>query len=123
MYIRISDNEEITKPSELIHYIKEWNLTSYTGYDETQPRAMIESTKQPFRILMISYDDIWDCKKTEQRIKPYMTKFTPRKYGFNSSTSIAISYSAKQELKKLKNDGDSFDFIIWKLLLRYYDKL
>lgn len=122
------DNGEeiaVSNIDELITYIKKLNLTEYDGYDEySYIKAQLGSTKSPYYVMSISYTNELDCRKTEYAIRRYVTSFKPRNYSeYPEYTSIALSHSLKNRLKKLKRGSESYESVIWYLLLEYYDKI
>lgn len=118
------NNYEITNIKELIDFIQTTNTNEYYGQDNlTQPYAYMYPSTAPFNSIKIKYDDIIDCKKTESLLKPHCARFSPRKYDLISRQSISCTYGLKQELNKLKKPGQSYEMVIWDLILEHYDVL
>ena len=107
----------ITNIHELIEKIPKLKTNMYYGYNLTQPYAWIFSMQNRPISIRIEYDNLIDCKKTEMMLKPVCTTFSPRRYNPSPSTSIGVSKDCKQELKKIKQDHESFEDVIWRLLL------
>ena len=119
-----SQENTITDIDELVDTVQLLQTEIYHGYDEhTQPYSWLWATQNKNVRIRIQYDDIYDCKKTELALKPICTKFSPRKYVFNSMKSIGLSEGCKRELGKLKENYESYEMVIWKLLLEHYGKI
>ena len=108
-------------------YLTEENMellrtTIYYGYDETQPYAWLWAKKHDARI-KIAYDDVFDCKQTELAIRPFCSKFSQRKTSFTPLSSIGVSEDCKQELNNMKSPYESYEMVIWRLLLEHYGKI
>jgi len=109
----ITDIEKLTETIQQIH------LNMYKGHNLTQPYAWIFPMQNKSISVRIEYDDLIDCKKTEMMLKPLCTTFSPRKYNPLPSTSIGVSRDCKDELNKIKLPYESFEDVIWRLLLTY----
>lgn len=107
----------ITDIQKLTETIQQLNLNMYKGHNRTQPYAGIFPMQNKSISARIEYDDLIDCKKTEMMLKPVCTTFSPRRYNPSPSTSIGVSMDCKDELKKIKQDHESFEDVIWRLLL------
>ena len=108
--------------NDIIKRIKEEDLNVYRGGYEGQNYAEISSSKKVIKTeIVISYESIWECKKVEDVLRQYCTDFYPRKFG--KTKSIGTSKALQTELQKLKKDTESFETVIWRLLLEHYDML
>ena len=106
---------------ELTDTIQILNLNTYEGFQNDSPEeAQMFSTKNPLCVIRIHYENMLDCKNTERIIRPYLSKFHPRKYSSDNKTSIIISSECKTELAKIKQRKESYEMVIWKLLLEHY---
>lgn len=115
------NNYEITDIDELIYYIGTLELDQYYGHDEfSKIDARIFTQKKPGKPIIVKYDDVLDCKKTEVLLKPYFSKFTPRKYS-PGTTSIGLSDECKRELDNIKKGKESYEMVIWKLIMEHYE--
>lgn len=124
MIMKFNNQKEKTEINlkELDENIWLFQLNEYKGYTDNEP-AIIKSTKRQYPTIEITYEDIWDCRKNEQILREKFTKFSPKKFASEKLTSIAVSYSAKEELKKLKKGSESLESVIWRLLLEHYDRI
>lgn len=117
-----NNNYETTNLEELIDLVQTLQCNAYQGFDDlTQPEAIVYPTKSSKAIIHIEYDDVLDCKRTERALKSVCSKFFPRKYGSWRLQSVGLSVGCKQELDKLKKDKQSYEQVIWGLILEHYD--
>ena len=116
------ENYDVNNIDELITTMGLLETTIYYGYDKTQPYAWLWAKKHDARI-KIAYDDVFDCKQTELAIRPFCSKFSQRKTSFTPLSSIGVSEDCKQELNNMKSPYESYEMVIWRLLLEHYGKI
>lgn len=117
--LAIIEDKKTNDIQDVIKYAEENRLNVYNGYDENSS-AFIYSFKDHLKAIKIIYDDIYDCKKTELILKQVCPKFYPRRYIMHKwKKSITISQDCKSELDELQKGTESYEMIIWRLLLHY----
>lgn len=110
----------VTDINELKTYLVENKLNVYNGYD-LQSSAYIYSFKDHYNSVKIVYDDLYDCKKTEIELKAVCSKFYPRKFRIKQRRGITVSQETRDELDKLQEGTQSYDMIIWRLILEHHE--
>jgi len=115
-------NHEITTIPELIECVQTNNCNEYYGFNNlSYPEAYIYSSKAPYFGIKIKYDDIIDCKRTESALRPHCIKFSQRLYNGIKRSSVTTSKGLKEELDNLKKPYQSYEQVIWDLVVFYYD--
>ena len=109
---------EITSIDELINFAKTSILDHYKGFNEIEKSMMYSSVNHDI-VICIDFENIYECRLFESKIRKYCIGFSPKKYIRSTPTSIGVTESLKQELKKLKEENESYEMVIWKLLLDY----
>lgn len=118
----IIENKQITNIQEVINYAKKNNLNVYNGYDENSS-AFIYSFKNHKNAIKIMYEDLYDCKKTELILKQVCPKFYPKEFKIAARRTISLSQKCKSELDAIQEGTESYEMIIWKLLLHYHGEI
>ena len=113
-------NYEINSVDELVRFAEANILDNYHGLYEVE-KAVMYSSINPEIIIHIDFDNVYECKLFESKIRKNCRNFSPKKYGISRNSTLGISETLKQELIKLKHDKESFEIVIWRLLLNYYN--
>ncbi len=111
-----------TNIDELKQYLVENKLNVYQGYD-LNSSAFVFSFTDYQKSVKITYDNLYDCKKTELELKKVCSKFYPKKFKVKKRKSINISQETKSELDNLREGTQSYEMIIWKLILEHYGEI
>lgn len=121
MIAKINETTRITSIEELINYAKSNYLNSYSGFTDSTDNARLNSSTKHHEEVIIYYDSILDCKKTEVALKNICTTFKPKRYG--KFEQIKATKGLKEVINDLKRDNESFEFVIWRLIFEHYDNL
>lgn len=116
-------NYELIDRTEIIEMLKNTKPNSYFGHDDNSLEAWLLPNNDHSKLIKIKYENLFDCKKTERLLKPECTRFKPRQFTNKQQTTIACTNDLKRELNKLKQGSQSYEMIIWDLILEHYDEI
>ena len=89
-------------------------MTYYNGFNEDVEYAIMKSHDSS---MMIKFDNLLECKRFESKIRDQCTKFISRKYKPYGNSTILISNSLKKALAELKEGKDSYEILLWKIIM------
>lgn len=108
----------ITDPQELINFAEMGEITYYNGYNEDTEFAVMKSSLNPEISITIIFENKKECKLFESKIKKQCKKFIPKKYRPYGKSTVIMSNELKEILTTLKHGNESYEMVIWKLLLK-----
>lgn len=116
----VLENEKVIKRTsnkdDILKLIVEHDLNEYRG-NYKDLASEISSTKRTIPIkIIVSYETIIECRIFEQELRKRCTKFSPKKYRKNAT--LAVHGDLKSELDKLCIGTESYESIIWRLVLK-----
>lgn len=110
-------NTKFKNMEELLEFAKHNNLTYYNGFNEDTEFAIFKST--PITTVTIKFDNIWECKLFESKIRNQCLKFIPRKYKPYGNSTILVSNELKNKLRDLKKEQEeSYEMVLWRLIIK-----
>lgn len=110
----------ITSMEELLNLCTISIINSYKGRTKDSS-AILTSLANPKVIIMVDFDNIMECKLFESKIRNQCTQFSPKKFDDVPDSTIAVSNMLKNQLNKLKEPKESYEMIIWRLILEHYN--
>jgi len=108
---------------EMINIIQKEGYNCYKGGDLLEYRTILynNDSENILPYIQIIYDDMIECKMFEMEIRPtfYYVKSMKWDKGSSKPKQIRMSYDCKSRLEEMKFDNESFEDLLWRLILNY----